>query len=59
MKKKTGKTDDGNRAEEIAPPIDVVDGIPDRAANRPNWKRILLVAAFLAWTVFLAYCGLN
>lgn len=30
-------------------PVNVVDGIPDRAAHRPLWKYLVLVGVFLAW----------
>jgi hypothetical protein len=39
-----------------AEPIDVVDGIPDRAARAPRWRYVLLVAAGLAWLAVLIYC---
>lgn len=41
---------------EIRPPVDIVDGIPDRAARRPLWKYIVLLVIFLAWVAFLIYC---
>jgi len=43
---------------EVPKPVNVVDGIPDRAANGARWKRWLIVAAFLAWLGFLLYCQL-
>jgi hypothetical protein len=37
-------------------PVDVHDGIPDRAA-RPSRKRLLMLAgAFVVWVGFLVYC---
>jgi len=42
----------------VPEPVDVVDGIPDRAAHRPMWKWVLIAAAFLAWLAFLIYCQL-
>ena len=39
-------------------PVDVVDGIPDRAARTPAWKYIVIAAIFLAWVAFLVYCWL-
>jgi hypothetical protein len=39
-------------------PIDVVDGIPDRAARTPRWRYVLLAAAGLAWVAVLIYCWL-
>jgi hypothetical protein len=39
-------------------PIDVIDGIPDRAARAPWWRYALLVAAGLAWAAVLIYCWL-
>jgi hypothetical protein len=38
-------------------PVDVVDGIPDRAAHTPAWKLLLLAGIFLAWLAFLIYCA--
>lgn len=40
----------------IVPPVDVVDGIPDRQANPPAWKYVLMAAIFLGWVGFLVYC---
>jgi hypothetical protein len=40
-------------------PIDVVDGIPDRAAKPAKWKYILIALIFLAWVAFLLYCLLS
>ena len=39
------------------PPVDVVDGIPDRAKNRPVWKLTLIVVIFMVWMAFLIYCA--
>lgn len=39
-------------------PIDVVDGIPDRAARAPWWRYALLAALGLAWMAVLVYCWL-
>lgn len=39
-------------------PIDMVDGIPDRAARAPLWRYLLLVAVGLAWIAVLVYCWL-
>ena len=37
------------------PPVDVSDGIPDRAAQ-PSWRRLLWVLLiFAAWMAFLVY----
>ena len=38
----------------IAEPIDVVDGIPDRAQGRWSWRLILVGLAYVGWVVFLA-----
>jgi|GEM_PF-1735267 len=38
-------------------PVDVVDGVPDRAPSRPLWKLLLLAGIFLAWVAFLVYCA--
>lgn len=44
------------KAPVAAPPVNVVDGIPDRASHRPAWKYVLIVLIFLAWLAFLLYC---
>lgn len=41
----------------VPEPVDMVDGIPDRSANRGLWKYALIGLIFLAWLVFLLYCG--
>lgn len=37
------------------PPVDIGQGIPDRATTRPTWKYIALVAIFLVWVAVLIY----
>ncbi len=37
----------------LTEPVDVVDGIPDRAARRPKWLLIVLAVLFLAYMAFL------
>ncbi len=37
-------------------PVDVVDGIPDRARSPARWKYVALALIFLAWIAFLIYC---
>ena len=37
-------------------PVDVVDGIPDRAAKPASWKYALIAALFVAWVAFLIFC---
>jgi len=39
-------------------PVDVVDGIPDRASRRPAWKYVAIVAVFLVWLAALVYIQL-
>lgn len=39
-------------------PVDLVDGIPDRAARAPLWRYLLLAAIALAWGAVLVYCWL-
>ena len=41
---------------EIPSPVNVVDGIPDRAAKGPKWKYWALAVVFLLWVAFLIYC---
>ena len=54
---KTKKNAMTTQADElIVPPVDVVDGIPDRQANPPRWKYALIAAIFLGWVGFLVYC---
>jgi hypothetical protein len=40
----------------LTEPVDVVDGIPDRAARAAWWKYLLLAAIGLAWLAVLVYC---
>ena len=42
----------------LSEPVDVVDGIPDRAARAPWWRYGLLVVIGLAWLAVLVYCWL-
>ncbi len=37
-------------------PVDLVDGIPDRAKSPARWKYVALALIFLAWMAFLIYC---
>ena len=61
MTRRADKTKRKARARPEAPapprPVDVVDGIPDRAARAPLWRYLLLVGLFLAWLGFLIYCA--
>jgi hypothetical protein len=43
--------------ENVPPPVDIVDGIPDRCEHAPKWKYILLAVVFVAWLAFLIYCA--
>jgi len=40
------------------PPVDIDQGIPDRAARRPAWKYIVLLAIFLIWIAILIYMAM-
>jgi hypothetical protein len=53
--------DDGHDTDSPTPPcpIDVVDGIADRAARPAKWKYVLIGLIFLAWVAFLLYCLLS
>ena len=42
--------------EPAAEPVDLVEGIPDRAVRPALWKYVLIAAIFLAWLAFLIYC---
>jgi len=55
----TRKADNAKREDRAAPPepVDVVDGVPDRAARAPLWRYLLLLGIFLAWLGFLIYCA--
>lgn len=46
----------GRKPPQPTQPRDVVDGIPDRAANRPVWKYLLVGMIILVWLAFLIYC---
>lgn len=54
-KKQAARKDDQTHPTE---PIDVIDGIPDRQAERPRWKLLTLAGVFLAWIAFMLYCQL-
>lgn len=41
--------------EQLPEPVDVIDGIPDRASRRPRWIFVLLGGIFIAWVLFLIY----
>jgi hypothetical protein len=47
-----------NAPAPVPTPVDAVDGIPDRQANPPKWKYVIVVAVFLVWLAFLIYCQL-
>jgi hypothetical protein len=47
---------DQNAAPQAPQAVDVVDGIPDRAARARGWYYALLAGAFLIWVAFLVYC---
>lgn len=51
----TSKAEPRSSRVEPTDPVDVVDGIPDRAAVRPAWKYIAIGLIFLAWVAFLIY----
>ena len=42
----------------VPEPVNVVDGIPDRAPGKGTWQLILIAAVFLAWIALLIYCQL-
>jgi hypothetical protein len=44
-------------APEIARPVDVADGIPDRSAKPVKWVYVAIAVVFLAWMAFLVYCA--
>ena len=47
-----------DKAPQPPQPVDVVDGVPDRAENPPKWKYFALLGIFAAWVAFLVYCHL-
>lgn len=48
---------DQSRTSEPPRPVDVNDGIPDRAERPKRRLAILLGAVFLGWLGFLIYCA--
>ena len=46
-------------ARAIPQPVDVHEGVPDRAANRPAWRWVAMIVLFVAWISFLVYCWLG
>lgn len=53
----SGRPGGDDARDEPLKAIDSVDGIPDRAAQRPMWKYVLIAAIFLGWLAFLVYCA--
>jgi hypothetical protein len=51
------RRDDPPKAPDLPPPVDVVDGIPDRRPTTPRWRYAVIAAVFLAWLGFLVYCA--
>ncbi len=52
---KDASSGEAKPAPAVPAPVDVADGIPDRAA-RPSWRRLLwVIAIFAAWLAFLIY----
>ena len=46
----------GKQAPPPLEPIDVVDGVPDRAPSSRPWQYAVLALIFAAWVAFLLYC---
>ncbi len=38
------------------PPVDVVDGIPDRSDKPRTWKYVLIAVIFVGWVGMLVAC---
>lgn len=55
-KKQSPAKDKAHQPPQPLPPVDIVDGIPDRAENPPKWKYFALAGIFAAWVAFLVYC---
>lgn len=53
------KQPQGPSGPQLPPPVDVVDGIPDRSASRPRWKLLLLAAIFVVWLAFLIWVAFS
>ncbi len=54
----TDQSRQGLPPDQPIPPVNVIDGIPDRSPQRPIWMYALLGVIFLAWVGFLIYCYL-
>ena len=48
------KDDKAATKQQPPQPVDVQEGIPDRAANPPLWRYLVLVGAFVLWVGLLA-----
>ena len=57
--RKDKKPSDRSDAPRPADPVDVADGIPDRSANCPLWRYLVLGAVFVAWIIFMVYCQIT
>jgi hypothetical protein len=42
--------------ESLPAPINIADGIPDRAGNPSRKRLIVVLILFAAWCAFLVYC---
>ena len=55
MSKQAPKTAARSKAP-VYPPVNLVDGIPDRRPGGGRWLLILIAVVFLLWLAFLVYC---
>ena len=46
-------TEEKRATQEAPPPVDVVDGIPDRTSRQAVWKYAVLALIFAAWVAVL------
>jgi hypothetical protein len=54
----TPAKDGSDNPPQVPHPVNVVDGIPDRAMSRSPWPCVVIAAVFFLWVGVLIYCGL-
>ncbi len=54
---KTARPRSAEKQDRPAPePVDVHEGIPDRAVRPSRWRLWIVLGIFAAWGAFLLYC---
>jgi hypothetical protein len=56
MSRRRQQREPQDRPPAVTEPVDVADGIPDRAAETPVWKYVVVAAVFVGIVSFLVTC---